>query len=614
MVEALPNPLVHPDIRTDLALPIHQEPEAKLRDRRKIIAAAENDRDLQLMLIAESRRSISFFAEWFVSTFQQTEIDASGKQTAYKGEASMQPWETWPIHERLHEKLEWCLREGQPLIIAKSRDMRVTWWLLIETAWHFVFEKRLFTSLLMSRLQDLVDSKDPDSLFYRLDYILNRLPWWMYCWDEKTFCNFTQTFTRSSIDGSATTESGGVGGRKDMIIVDEAARHPRLQELWDATRDTCQCRIANSTPKGPGPFKDLYQSGLPVFTAMYYHHPLKGRGAEWRTDETGLYTRQKGKRYIWTPWLEHEIVVGKRSAQDVAENIMMDFDVAAGQVFDGDVLARLRSAAAENPPSLHGVLVHKKDGHERDISLAAGSVTDIRFESRGDGRGQLTMWVDLVDGRPPADRAWCIFADVSNGVSSSNSVAAIGDANTGEKLGMWVSSTTDPSEFARVLAMLGLWLRGTSGPAMIGWESNGGQGQIVTEHLVKRLKYPRCFRDAEKGEFGWHNTKERKAMFIESLRVAMGRNEFLELDEQTLIEAGDYIWTPSGTPEPVKLREDREARGTHGDRVIATAGLWLVMQRQGVPKVAETLPESQSVAARFAKFKASRKPKASVKW
>lgn len=594
-METLPNPLAYPAVREDLPLSVPQDPLGKTRWREKILRRAETDLEFRLWLIDRWRESPAFFAECCIWTFRQTTIDKQGRQTAYKGASAMQPWETWPVHDRVAEKIKWCYREGEPLVIAKSRDVRMTWWLLILQIHSFVFEPKLWTCLNMSRLEDLVDSKDPDSLFYRLEYMLSRLPPWLQMHQPKTFANLTNAHTLSAITGAATTGSGGVGGRKDMLMVDEAARHPTLQELWDATRDTCQLRILNSTPFGPGPFKDLFMSGqFPTFTAAYYDHPLKGRGAEWRTDETGKYTRTKGKRFIWTPWLEHE--VSRRTPADIAANIMIDFDVASGQVFDGDVLVRLRDFASRYGVTAAGVLRHARDGHERDLSIQRRERGEIRWEGRDEGRGNLTLWFEPANGQPPASRNWCIFADVSNGLSQSNSVAAIGDANTGEKLGMFVSSSTDPAEFARVLAMLGLWLQGPNGPAVVGWESNG-PGAVVEEHLVRRLKYPRAWVDPDTGKVGWHSDRTRKTQLLENLRAAYSRNEMTEPDEATLIEAGDYVWTPGGGMEPVKLREDRDARGTHGDRVIATAGLWMMMKQQSPTK--PKVPQVSTVSQRW---------------
>lgn len=595
----LPPALVHPEERDYDGWLVPTERQRNIAYRNYVIGRCRDDLVFRQQVLDKCKRSMAFWHDTFVWTYKEREIDAQGRSRATKHAPTLQPYIGWPVLNRFSEKLDWCLAWGQPLVVVKSRDMLATWHALIWTTWHFLFDEQQRAGILLSRKEDLVDSKSPGALFPRLRFILGRLPPWMR-WHRHpaTFANITNSVTGSSIDGNATTEDVAVGERPAFMIYDEASRNDRLAQSIDSTKDACDTRVLISTPLGPGKFKDLaFDPDWPKFYLGYWAHPEKGRGAEWRIDESGFYTRKPGTPFIWTPWLEQTCI--GRSPADIAANIMLNFDAAGGAVFDSDVLIRL--GAMITPPIWHGSLLHEYDGERRDILLRDRKVSQIRFESRAEGRGQLTLWCNLFGGRPDQLRTYVIFADVSNGLSASNSVAVIADADTGEKVGQWVSASTDPAEYARVLAMLGLWWGGTGGCAAVGWETNG-PGQAIEEHLVRRLVYPKVwYQPDQAGKFdakpGWTSSRTAKIELLESLRAAYARGEFVERDPKTLEEAGDYVWYRDGGVGPASLKVDLDARGTHGDRVIATAGAWMMAKSaQITPRMVEIPPPIYSQA------------------
>lgn len=520
------------------------------------------------------RSSFEFFTDAFVWTPKSMEVDATGKQLSKAGEGTYRPYITWPVHLGLHKEFRRCIAEGDGLAIPKSRDMRATWHMLIEAVHDLLFNRDA-RILMLSRIQDLADGPDPDALLPRVRDIIKRLPGYFAQDIQTRFKQVANVRLGNSLDASATTEDVGVGGRRLWMLYDEAARNRHMQESWDATRNVTSTRVVLSTFHGPNAFRDIVFSGLPIFPIGYWDHPDKGRGRVLRKDDSGgTYTGKPNSLYWWTPWFEKATRDPKnpRSRIDISQNELMDPDVAGNVVFDVDVLMRHMARARVTPPKIVGDIVsRKKRGEERDLALQALDRASIAFAPSV--RGRLKLWCPLVKDkhgkmRPPQNEAYVLFADPSQGQGQANSTIAIGSVDRGVKVGMLADPTLEPHELARVLIMLGLWFGGTTEFPMIGWETNGA-GLTVQRHL-EELEWP--------ATEPWTSNRDAKMSGMEALRDAYAADKLVDYDLETLKEAGDYIILPGGKIEPQKLREDRDALATHGDRVIATMGLWLMMR------------------------------------
>lgn len=519
------------------------------------------------------RSSFEFFTDAFVWTPKSIEIGPDGKARGNQGESVYQPYVTWPVHLGLHKKFRQCIRDGEDLAVPKSRDMRATWHFLIEAVWDLLFNQNA-TVLMLSRKEDLVDGPDPDALLPRVRDILKRLPSYLTADIGGQFGHLENKKRNNALDVDSTTGDVGVGGRRLWMLFDEAARNRTLETSWDSTADTSKTRVALSTFWGPGKFRDIVYSNCPAFPIGYWDHPDKGRGRMLRKDDSaGSKTGRPGSTYWWTPWFEADCCnpLKPRSRIDVAQNVLMDPDVASNVVFDIGVLLRHISRAQATPPTYIGDLVHKKPvGEARDVSLMRGRIEDINLYVSG--RGRLKLWVPLTKDktgrmRPPQNHAYGLFADPSQGQGAANTAIAIGDMDSGVKVGMLADPTLEPHQLARTLIMLAIWFGGTTRTPRIGWEING-PGLTVQKHL-ELLQWPALEP--------WVSTRDTKRAAAESLREAYAADRMIDYDLDTLREAKDYIILPGGRVEPQKLREDRDAEATHGDRVVATMGLYNLM-------------------------------------
>lgn len=145
------------------------------------------------------------------------------------------------------------------LIVSKSRDMGASWAMCGYAVWGWLF-KRPWQVRLMSRKGDLVDARSPDSLFWKMDWILDRLPEWMIPdgWIEKEHrgkMRLVNPENDNQIGGESTTTDGVRAGRATWTGFDELAFADGNEESWDSTANSTYHRIgvsSESNKKGPG--------------------------------------------------------------------------------------------------------------------------------------------------------------------------------------------------------------------------------------------------------------------------------------------------------------------------------------------------------------------------
>ena len=88
------------------------------------------------------------------------------------------PYVLWPCQERAAVEILEAVGGGRDVVMRKSRDMGASWLLAAVSAWGWLFKG--WQTLLVSRVEDGVDRPgDPDSLFWKVDYLLETQPPWL---------------------------------------------------------------------------------------------------------------------------------------------------------------------------------------------------------------------------------------------------------------------------------------------------------------------------------------------------------------------------------------------------------------------------------------------------
>ncbi len=559
-------------------VPVPKERGANLDWRREIIEAAEHDPEMQstirAMCAAPGVDGCLLFINLFCWTYLQSKVDETGRQRSITTGDVDEPFITWPIQDRVVAEAIRDIEEGDNLVIEKSREMGASWIVLAVFLWMAIFRPGT-NFMLMSRVEELVDNPgDPDSLLWKIDYMVGKLPTWARPLITRRTLFWANKRMRTTIIGKSTTARQGRAGRKTAVFVDEAAMIDVLKRLWMSLRYTTKCIIAASTPDGPGYFAQLCRSSKVRKVQMpWWAHPVKGAGRYEKRAEDGSIE-------IRSPWLDNEEEHAE-SAVEIAQELGMDHTGGGSVVFPPKIVQLQKSRVL--PPLYMGTIAFVGEG-ERDIAIRDRTVEDFAWvdaEESGAVTLPWKLWCELErdeqgQWRPPQNRTYAAGIDVSWGLGRSNSTFVVVDVETGEVVGSASDANVDPTEWGELCAMWGLWWGGQHGCACLCPEANGGGGQLVVKAL-KRLVYPWLFFEAPEGKktrkpgitVGWHSNDSKKAMVAGLLRRAMGALEVLIRDEDILAEMDQWIFYDGGGLGPSTLvGESRAATATHGDRVI----------------------------------------------
>ncbi len=518
-----------------------------------------------------------------------------------RSEHPHRPFTPWPIQETAIIALWESISEGRDVLFDKSRDMGASWISLAVFLWWWLFVPD--TPLLVaSRKEEYVDGRgDPDTLFWKLDYLIGRLPHWMTPRIRRSHMHLENLGNGSVIDGESTNADLGRGGRRKAILLDEFAACDNGNEILAATADATPCRVYNSTPHGrANAFADVRFSGkVQVVTLHWREHPTKGQGAE-------LVVGSDGKQHWTSPWYRSECA-RRTSRKEIAQELDIDYLASGDAFFDLDVLSIMRGQC--KPALLAGEVLY-------DVrTRAEGTAYDligVRW-APDHGRRRMAVW-SLLDGPTlPQEDNYVAFADISHGVGSSNSVLKIASRASRAVVAQLTCSDSEPATFAEMCVAACRWAGGQT-PCLLGWEANG-PGQVFGRR-VWQLGYNCVLGNPDLGKtwepnrpgIGWTSNAASKEALFGELRAAWARGELIEADEQTLAEAEQYIYAPTGVPMPAgEIDDPAGARKAHGDRVVSAAGLVLCLRQQPAPTTRPVEPPLKSMEARNRLHKAAKR-------
>jgi hypothetical protein len=495
------------------------------------------------------------------------------------------PYVLWECQERAAREILTAVSGGRDVVVRKSRDMGASWLLAAVSAWGWLFKG--WQTLLVSRVEDGVDRPgDPDSLLWKVDYILEGQPDWLLPGrasellkrgsDTRQHMMLRNPVSGATIAGQASTAHVGRGGRRTMVLFDEFAAMGEAEAAWRSAADCTACRIAVSTPLGSGThYATLVRQGRShgdprLVELLYTDHPLKGRGADTRLDVDGRVTGTAGSEYVWTPWLGEQLK--RRDAVDMAQNVFAT-EVGSGSNFFVPAVVT---------------------AHMNEYSVPGQRCELLR------GR-----WVESPNGRwrvwrmGEAHREYVMFADPSYGTGSANSAVCVMDAQTREVVAEFADPHLPPHDLANEMVEVAMTeYKGRRLPT-IGWEVNGPGAAM--HHDFLRIGYHSVYRQRMVGtttarltvRYGWNSSRRAKRTILSALSRAVSQGEVRIPSEDTLREMLDYVILEDGSIEQASVRDiSSGARESHGDRVIALAGALMLCDEGLSPDVPDDgLPE-----------------------
>lgn len=602
------------DPLTGLLIP--KDPAANLQWRADMLAAAEEDQDLQVDLYTACSQSLLFFVNAFMFTLRVFEPDVESGKVKQAQHAHI-PMVTWEIQDRHLLRIEQAVDDGEELLTDKSRDMGATW-NHIAVYTHRLLFRDSESHLMISRKEDAVDQldglpknypfgtvADPGTLFGKIDYVLARLPEWMLPRLNRKKLHLVNLDNGTRIDGESANATAGSSDRRTSIFLDEMAKMKEGESIKRSTRDVTACRLVCSTPNGAGTaYSKWRMSGMiAVFILAWWEHPEKGKDRYVVQDDLGRWK-------IRSPWYDHECEI--RSPKEVAIEIDMDHIGSGDTFFEAVVIEEHRKFFARAPHRTLTINFHKT---VPDAAIPELLVKRDRAKLAVIPRGPWQVWGKLDRGRPDQTKTYTVAVDISKGMGASNSTIHVMCNETKEKIAAYADANTPPYELARITCAACLWVGGRNRPLLI-WENNGDPGFDFGRQITHTYQYPHIYFDRAPGtiaekrgkRYGWRSSPEKKATALGLLRRAYAHGGYINHDAASLDEALTYVHFEGGGIGPAELVEESDAtRKAHGDRVIAD--MLCIVGVSESPRETHAHPPvpQRSFAFRFKRWKRTQK-------
>lgn len=458
----------------------------------------------------------------------------------------------------------------------------------------------MFSAGYVTRNEALVDSAtDSDTLFWKLAWAIDRLPFWMVPRGFKmkqhrslSMHSLLNPANGATLVGYAAGQDVAAGGRKTVFTADEFGAKDFIaggkdESVMEALHDvTNHLRLVSARYADSGVFheacEDPDHSGLHLILdwkdnpihAKHSYVVRDGRPEARKAEDQGAVNdyhaenpdlrkrlERKGYKYevvVRSPWYDMRCLRPTATPRLIASQLDRDPRGAVGKIFPSDLLDRVKRDKCK-PPVWQGTPVFDSE------TLALNGLI-----TRDDG--PLKLWF-----RPGPDFSCplgpftlgCDIAVGSDGAYSSNSVVSGIDNRTGEQVVEYTVRGMPSIKFARNAVGLALWLR----KALLGWEDSGMAGPFAKEIMEVRYYWNVYYRDvAEIGQkkktkkSGWWNGKdEHKADLFEKMALGMETGAYTVRSVDLIRECGEYEWDKGKiVHQPTKNRGATEK--AHGDR------------------------------------------------
>lgn len=252
--------------------------EENIKYRANVILKAENDEEMQSLLIRQCKEDPLFFVNVFAWTYNP------------RLDQSTIPFITYEFQDDYIMDIIECIEVGQDNATEKSRDMGFSWQLVVIAVWGFLFKG--WSGLYGSYKESYTDEKgNMDAFFERVRFVLEKLPKWMKPEDlQDKYMNISSKKLEADIAGDAGANFG-TGGRRKWVMMDEFALWPHDGMAFRKTKDVTNCRIIGGTPEGKWNVygkimtedKDYKHLDIRKFRLHWRLHPLKTE--EWYEKE-----------------------------------------------------------------------------------------------------------------------------------------------------------------------------------------------------------------------------------------------------------------------------------------------------------------------------------------
>jgi hypothetical protein len=577
---------------------VPKDKEENLRYRIELREAAAGDADVRRMLMRACRDDVLFFFNAFCWVYEPRPRIVDGVR-----QSMVLPFITWPHQDdaiiAMHEHLGF-----EDVGVEKSRGEGMSWIGVLMALHSWLFDDNAKIGLVSRTEAAADDPEDSDSLFWKVDWELTKLPRWMAGIGGKDWKRIIDRHTLTNYRNGARITAGAatgdvfLGGRLTWALMDEFAFFKRGEDAdaLNSSHGATNSRLFVSTVNGqnneyyrimhePSSMikviidwkqnvtrnRGLYQFAEGKPAPVDKNNPLPKHYDPPNQDVLDLFSRLRKKGFRLegvdrSPWYDHECDRPGMTPQRIAQELDRDYAgseyLAFGQEFQS------KAAAGITPPAHEGDLTLEEDVSSGELEL------NVTFNSIHDGPCRLWFPLD-VRGKPPRSE-YAIAADISTGLGgshTSNSTLVGIDLATNEQVFAFASNTIQPADFADLSVGLANWMWG----AYLGWEHNG-PGSAFTKRVIT-LGYGNCFRRKSQSrrskratkELGWWTDEKTKTAMFAEINRAVRQGEVVTRDELLVKEFKQYVYLNGKIEHAASLMtDDDSSKGkAHGDRVIA---------------------------------------------
>jgi hypothetical protein len=523
------------------------------------------------------------------------------------------PFNSWPHQDDVIAAIDRYLGI-RDVVVNKSRGEGCSWLVLMIFFHKWLFSQKDDASSygLVSLNEKLVDdSKNPDSLFWKLDKQITLLPPWILPKGfnsrehrSKGDHSLLNPETGSTITGYACTQNVASGGRKGAFMMDELGKWPRPQDsvAMTSTQFVTDSRIIVSTPFGNegAYFDSVHEPSSALKLTMHWtYNPVRSMGKyQWDTKKDKLtkldlkfkypedYPYEKDGK-VRSPWYDAECRRPKATAKSIAQDLDLNFEQSVSLFFEGLAMNMARSTV-------------KGPIHTGRFSCDSYGGEAVFAE---DTRGNVRLWNQLNNGRLPPSR-YVIGVDAAQGTGtdfSSNSVIQVVNLVTGDQVLEWVDNATRPDDCAVLAVSIARWLQGNGGsPPFLVWECGGPGGEFGRQ--VDLMGWTNYYNRPDHKKFKRNKLSENRSGFrgskadaLSPLQVAIKLRKVTLFSQELVDELTEYRFIPGGKVEHFKavVSEDESSKGqNHGDRAMAMAMAIVGMNEFRNPRQPQKPPDS----------------------
>ena len=317
-VESLPEPPELPKESIPFKYPKNYE--ANIDYRLKLILKLQNNPKMQMIVSDLCREDILFWVNSFCATYNP------------RKNPSTIPFITYDYEDKLILDVVDSIKNQKDLLIEKSRDMGVTWCVLLVFTWFWQFHGEGYDFLCGSRKEQYIDGiGNMDTLMEKIRFLIRNQPKWMrpkgFDWkSDSNYMKIINPSSKATITGEATNANFSRSGRRRSIFFDEFSFWETDSEAWRASADSTNCRLVVSTPCGfNNQFAKLRHSGsIPVRTLHWRLHPEKDQA-----------------------WYDNECKRRNNDAVEIAQELDINYEGSEeGVLFE---FSELKKAASNEP-------------------------------------------------------------------------------------------------------------------------------------------------------------------------------------------------------------------------------------------------------------------------